>query len=908
MKNQEIKDTGLLIRNEQQIGGNTALRVGGVIEGIGYALDNKDAANGYYQATINVGSISVNAPNFVLGTGGNLRIKMPAAGTTASTLTIGNANAVQLWYNGAAVSSDNTWEQGEIISVFYDGTRFMASNSQGGGGNAEKIKYDNSQSGLAADNVKEALDNSANKINEITAYGELALPALANGIFSFNDTNCIWVNVNDNNVRKHCCYQRKASDRFLEVTANSNAVAKVVFLTTYNVVNQANMTPYLCAWPINIEAGSTHRFIIPDNCVYIVFNIQYKTTIYTPASVKIGENFSEIIGGKLTNIDIQPSSSQQTSILLGNGTIKTANNWSVTTFPVQGGDYVCVSGRSSGWVTKRADSYALCACYDGNGVFITSYEVGKSTNYDETEGNGYIIKLPDNAAIIKVSAPTVLGGYPKARVSNLGVVPKIEAMETELNIAIDNSMYMGGVEPTQVGYIITNNGAVGSVCDLTPTAATNWEYVLTSCKEGDVFKVKGYGGIGGRLWAFLDKDNKILSQETSYDDVLEREITAPSGAVKVLSDYNTTFEHYFIRATDVERSYEDKMTISQYGLESKLIQQTFLSPSYSDPLKTQGLLTLLHFSDLHSDADALRKIVGVKERYSPYIHDAIFTGDSVFNYYNDPMPFDSVDGAGSILNTAGNHDAWTSGTTDYLRTEAQVYATIMANHIDNWDVEYEANKPYYYKDYTTQGFRLIVIDSVHWHGYIPQGNSGDSTRAANAANEDASVQKAWFEATLSSAKTANLAVVCAIHYPPITGIQFLKKTGFCTYFTEDSKIVGDGWYSRDEIFDCVDTFISGGGKFMCWLMGHTHYDIAGTIVGHPNQFVALIERAGVKKASPYNNHIYGTFTEYAANIITFDKVNSLVKITRVGNTVDKFMQSKETLCYDVANMKMIYNT
>lgn len=66
--------------------------------------------------------------------------------------------------------------------------------------------------------------------------------------------------------------------------------------------------------------------------------------------------------------------------------------------------------------------------------------------------------------------------------------------------------------------------------------------------------------------------------------------------------------------------------------------------------------------------------------------------------------------------------------------------------------------------------------------------------------------------------------------------------------------------------------------------------------------------AGVTKASPYNKHNYGTFTEYAANIITFDKVNSLVKITRVGNTVDKFMQSKETLCYDVANMKMIYNT
>lgn len=132
MTNQEIKTTGQTIAQETQIGGNTAGRVGGVIEGIGVALDNKDASNGYYQATINGGSISVNAPNFVLGTGGNLRIKMPAAGTTASTLTIGNANAVQLWYKGAAVSAQNTWEQGEIISVFYDGTVFQATNAQGG--------------------------------------------------------------------------------------------------------------------------------------------------------------------------------------------------------------------------------------------------------------------------------------------------------------------------------------------------------------------------------------------------------------------------------------------------------------------------------------------------------------------------------------------------------------------------------------------------------------------------------------------------------------------------------------------------------------------------------------------------------------------------------------------------------
>jgi hypothetical protein len=195
MTNQEIKTVGQTIAQETQIGGNTAARVGGVVEGIGVALDNKDAANGYYQATISGGTITVNAPNYLLGTGGNLRIKMPSAGTTASTLTIGNANAVQLWYNGAAVSAQNTWEADEIISVFYDGTRFMASNSQGGGGNAEKIKYDNSASGLAATDVQGALDEVGGKTN-----GFYSLSVNENGFYIVDEALNIGFSVNEEGI------------------------------------------------------------------------------------------------------------------------------------------------------------------------------------------------------------------------------------------------------------------------------------------------------------------------------------------------------------------------------------------------------------------------------------------------------------------------------------------------------------------------------------------------------------------------------------------------------------------------------------------------------------------------------------------------------------------------------------
>lgn len=88
-----------------------------------------------------------------------MKIKMTNANTADNaTLKIGSETAKPLWYNDERASSSNTWEPGEVISVYFDGTNYHASNAQGGGGKAEKISYDNSQSGLVADNVQEGLD------------------------------------------------------------------------------------------------------------------------------------------------------------------------------------------------------------------------------------------------------------------------------------------------------------------------------------------------------------------------------------------------------------------------------------------------------------------------------------------------------------------------------------------------------------------------------------------------------------------------------------------------------------------------------------------------------------------------------------------------------------------------------
>lgn len=105
--------------------------------------------------------------------GGHIKILMGETNTATGTiyLQFGTTTSTKkpLYYNGESVSSDNTWEAGETIAVYYDPSAnnntgaYFASNAQGGGGKAEKIKYDNSASGLAAENVQGAVDTIVGK-------------------------------------------------------------------------------------------------------------------------------------------------------------------------------------------------------------------------------------------------------------------------------------------------------------------------------------------------------------------------------------------------------------------------------------------------------------------------------------------------------------------------------------------------------------------------------------------------------------------------------------------------------------------------------------------------------------------------------------------------------------------------
>ena len=68
--------------------------------------------------------------------GGQIKIKMGEANTHAAPVYLKfnteNSTSKQVYYNGEPVSASNTWDADEVISVYYDGSVYRASNAQGG--------------------------------------------------------------------------------------------------------------------------------------------------------------------------------------------------------------------------------------------------------------------------------------------------------------------------------------------------------------------------------------------------------------------------------------------------------------------------------------------------------------------------------------------------------------------------------------------------------------------------------------------------------------------------------------------------------------------------------------------------------------------------------------------------------
>ena len=99
------------------------------------AISSVRASIGYYECSTAAATAAkvVSASGYTLANGGCIRIKMTNVNTADNvTLNINSIGAKALYYDGAQASSSNSWEAGEVLEVYYDGTQYQCASAGGG--------------------------------------------------------------------------------------------------------------------------------------------------------------------------------------------------------------------------------------------------------------------------------------------------------------------------------------------------------------------------------------------------------------------------------------------------------------------------------------------------------------------------------------------------------------------------------------------------------------------------------------------------------------------------------------------------------------------------------------------------------------------------------------------------------
>lgn len=317
-------------------------------------------------------------------------------------------------------------------------------------------------------------------------------------------------------------------------------------------------------------------------------------------------------------------------------------------------------------------------------------------------------------------------------------------------------------------------------------------------------------------------------------------------------------------------------------------------------------LTLLWFSDIHRDKTALERIIEYKNYLNglEMLDDTIATGDLVYGSSQDASSdthywenfWENTPGTEDILISIGNHEYYQQGSGTHGKISMSDISDYFLSGIDNWGVVRESDNSFYYKDYEDQNIRLIVCDP---------------------AIESEADETAWLEDTLEGAKTLGYSVIIASHTlrlnytTAITSATVIDNswTDSETKKSETISLTYD-WTSSCDIADCVSNFIEGGGSFLCYLIGHQHWDRLMYPTGHPDQLIICVaaatdERVQTKLTSNDLPRYENTRTQDCFNVVTFDAENKIIKCVRVGSNMTMYEQPRTAFAYDVANHRFL---
>lgn len=439
------------------------------------------------------------------------------------------------------------------------------------------------------------------------------------------------------------------------------------------------------------------------------------------------------------------------------------------------------------------------------------------------------------------------------------------------------------------------------------------------------------------------------------------EFTAPSDAHYIslnntLSGDNICPSYLGVKVDRVE-DLEERVSDLEGGVGGSDMTNVLRQARFVSSSPSAQSLALLHFSDIHGDTIAASYIKNFAEQYASYIDDLVQTGDAVYYYWNSDgqgYQWYQQDGIPEALFVLGNHDGcandnsqgWKEGSADWdFKGKEWDFDTYFADYITSRGVTPptgydDPTSPYYkacywHKDYASAKIRVIGLDCMHFNDGVRYTSNDQETWLAAKLQE-----------TLTSGNAAyGYSVIFLCHYPldDFSGAnetwndtdhkfvfnqnanggyvvdnnnQLMVKCHYGSSFSAEARFsmrnrvgtVGSPSYTKgndNPIGDVIQSWMNNGGKYIAWLCGHTHTEYMYYPAKYPDMLVVGLPQAGNTRGTNQADRSDTSPMHSCANLCVIDTQNNLLKIIRVGKTLDKNLMEFKYLTYQYATKSVV---
>ena len=477
-------------------------------------------------------------------------------------------------------------------------------------------------------------------------------------------------------------------------------------------------------------------------------------------------------------------------------------------------------------------------------------------------------------------------------------------------------------------------------------ASSNSIFALYGLKDNAVYKwhfrADKISGTPNIMMAILDSSNEPLltlagadGEESSGYFITNSSMASIALYVTRTPSANASVKFSDVWIREVEECSEDL----------DLIRQSLM-------VESNKPLVLLHYSDIHGDSVARKKIIDFKKTYT--INDVISTGDAPyfsFGYakltdgvpipvedYNENTEYVADDlcvYGGTLYKcttaTSGvfNSSDWASVSTAaktnygsknaYLNSElATLSLFCVGNHdilqyvynpstgnISNVGHWYDLPREYAYNTWIEpykDGWGITTPGGTELYWYKDYPTQKVRIVAIDMQYWDAE-ERTWLDATLSEAQTLGYGVILLSHSllgsfvgnPDVT-FQYWTTTNTTEgLYKSDST----GYYGAYRPGNAFSTLIPYRDIIICNLCGHSHIDRFGYTklddTENRQLLTIQIDQAGILRDTSGSDR-YSSNNRYVFNLVTIDTTTKLLKIVRFGNHMDRFLRRKKSLC------------